>query len=408
MENEVYDTLKICYDKVVYIEGKGYLVPDGNINKWKLLDQSGNEIKSNINLDNPICSKTLIFDSSDLIWYYLIDLETFKRKDDFGYQNLVVLDNGAVIARDFTYNGYYGVIGSDGDIAMPFMYSNIKVCDKHRDYIELNVGYKAEYSKDMISWSKVRMYNDGVTFNHLGYVDISDDINYQILISDFRNRKNIKAPRINSYEHKIKSDRECWGLKFKPVYYGNQLTHDEYDIIIYDRTLKEYGYFLVGNIVSTDKRSKYNIIGVVSILGKIEVGLHNYNSIKYMGGRIFICENKDGTYELILNNSKINHSKNIIGYNPNNKLPMIEVIFDNGEHAYLGNDYQFHSNFIEAYDFYKFCRDGKILDYNKVIIYEKCYITYNNLDIIPQKQIYDLGLNENSWVALSSLNLVSK
>lgn len=379
MANQELSILKLCFDNVIDLENGRYLVKSDDT--WKLCDSNGNIIKSNIDLTDPILSGKLLFALSKFGYmYYMYDKDTLKIIDtEKMYNNITPLKCGATLVLT---NNYWGILNPDGEYLAPCIYNWVKVTSDEQDEATVYCIYSVNNVRQSFS---IKISNCGRSVNHLLVLTLNDSNTNQICVSSWKESKsNTKSYYYYSYEERLKYDSEQYNFKFKPVYYGNILGQGEYDIIINHSKLMELGYYLVGNkmqyktlVGRASNKCKY-YLGIVNTKGEELIKPDKYISITYMGSDIFLCKYHDDTMEIVKGGKPLQGTNGIVAYNPNNKIPIIEVYTKNGQQLFLGNDDKLHSSVLDALDIYKYTVNGVVYDINKVNMYGKTYIVSND------------------------------
>ena len=408
--SELLNTLRLCYDKVTEIPEKGFVAKMASDKNYSLMDYAGNILNNAIPYNDIKVIAGMIFGDPGYSRYYLLNDITKPTSSEVNCTNVVELsvlepigDSGAYLTKSWTG---YGILGSNGKMLTPFMYKYIG----HRDSGEYGYRMYAIYTDDRgeAVVTNITLNPDGTMIDRLLLINLGSNNSelYQVEVlgfnvpNDIRYLSSVGGWSFGKFD-KILEDSEIYQFKCRPAIYGTGIGANTYSGIYYNRVLESLGLFGVF------MNSKPNMtLGIVDRAGNELVKPGKYDNIQPMGNGIFACRLKNSKYyEIVCNSNVIDipHKSKCIGYNPNNPLPIIHLIFENGEAAYLKNDGQLEKDFIKALDISKYydVKTGQYFDMNRIRLYGRDYIVYNDFSIVPEEVRVNLDLGDSkSWVSI--------
>ena len=382
--SEVLTVLNLCYSKVIPVDNR-FLVRQEDETECKVLDSTGNEIGEAPDYDEILKFGDNLFGVTENS-AILIDKNTFEIDNRVTGAYFYLLRKLECGARIVNKNGNYGIISSDGKMLTPCMFKGIYVEYDNRELAKISVSSYTGMNATKIARTKCIISDYGTKIDHLLTLDLTAHTQdeYQVEVVDFGISKDpLKYCRHSIYTGKPKNrfleDCEQFKLKCRPARFGVGIGKKLYDGVYYDKSLEMNQLFGVYNIVENDKV----VTGIVDISGNEIVEAKDYSICSFMGNNIYACKRLDnGYYDIFRNNVKLNIPDKCTGFVNGHKLPIVQLIFEDGKILYLSNNNTLVENFTDAFDISKLRQLGNNQEINKINIYETEYLVYNNLSLL--------------------------
>lgn len=386
--SEVLNVLNLCYSKVIPIDNR-FLVRQNGEFECKVLDSTGKEIGRAPDYDEILTLGNNLFGVIDYS-AVMIDRDTLEANNGLErvyFSILKKLECGAIIINRY---GRYGILASDGRLLAPCMYKSVYAAYDTKEIAKLNVSSYVGINASTIARTQCIISDSGTKINHLLTLDLtaSKQDEYQIEVVDFGISKDFLEYCKESSEYLGASKppflEDCEQFKFKcrPARFGAGIGHKLYDGVYYDKSLEINQLFGVYNIGKDNKIAT----GIVDIFGNEIIEAKDYSVCSYMGNNIYACKRLDnGYYDIFRNNVKLNIPDRCTGFVNGHKLPIVQLIFENGTILYLSNNNNLVENLTDAFDISKLRQIGNNSDINKINIYGSEYLVYNNLSLLSLK-----------------------
>ena len=422
MDNLSLNILKLCYDEVIDVNSNIAFVKKYNDPTYRIVDKAGNMLYNKTQISSIINTGKLIFYKRPFGDYKLLEIhDDFKydyiddsdeyndRKKHTTYFSVKPLKCGAVLLE---FSVYWGIMGSNGEMLTPFIYNWAKVLDDRPDEATVYVGYSTRYHSNTICGIKqgcaIKIQNEGLAINHLLVINFDEDAVHQISVEDWSKDSTFQdgyGLSKSTWIDQLEIEGAYFKFKMRPAYRGCTIGSKLYDTVFLDKKTMDLGYYLVGNEYSRVEANDRIIVsyhcGVVGIDGIELIKPDKYINCIYMGNKIFLGVYESGMMELVVDGKVVQHKCFVVSYNPNNRIPIVDVTLSDGSRKYLGNDNKLHGNLMDAIKIYKYYKDGKLVDINKVQMYGSTYIVYNDFSLVDIETCKKLDNSEDSWCPIN-------
>lgn len=398
-DKDVVQIFQLCFGRVIPFYNDTYIV-EYEASKYRLIDRDGKVLINRVNIHELYKVGKLLF-SKEYGSMRLITPDTIELTSTDELMNIEEL-----YQFDFGYYRYnlghrYGILSDTGDIVTPpiYLFMDDQYSVDYTGCVQITVGYAAGKLQDT-TYFKLSIDTFKKKAKYLAVVPLSetDGDKYQIMVTGFDSKKCFKREslfRIWSYStNGIENDREVFGFKSKPSYFGMPVGDVEYDNIIYDREISKANLFMVCNYPENssivDRKAQ---AGIIDKSGKIVVEL-KYKDIRFMGNNIFFCEDNESNKYIVWGNKlrQITDCKTYICVMP---IPIVSLVFEDGKIRFMADDMSFTENLFSCLTIDRYLLDDGI---HRINLYGTIYITDNNFYPIDKQIVDNIDIqNDNLW-----------